>query len=76
MKKVGSSFKKVGAIFLGIVLLFLLFNVFSGSREGFYGGCVLGQKCTPKGATCQKTDREGNVTTNICVRNTWKPQQA
>jgi hypothetical protein len=39
MKKVGSSFKKVGAIFLGIVLLFLLFKMFRGSREFFTKKC-------------------------------------
>jgi hypothetical protein len=36
MKKVGFSLKKLGAILLGLVLLFLLFKMFSsGSREGF-----------------------------------------
>lgn len=43
MKKVGSSFKKLGGLFLGLVLLFLLFKMFSGSREGFkcarFAGC-------------------------------------
>ncbi len=78
MKKVGSSLKKVGAIFLGLVLLFLLFKMFSGTREGFYYGCQVGASCTNAGATCQITDPDGNVKTNFCVsqqgrKAIWQP---
>ena len=52
MKKVGSSLKKLGAIFLGLVLLFLLFKMFSGSREGFGSSCVSGGNCDSNDTTC------------------------
>ncbi len=36
MKKVGSSFKKLGGFFLILVILYFLFRIiFSSSREGF-----------------------------------------
>jgi hypothetical protein len=39
MKKIGSSFKKLGGFFLILVLLFLSFKMFSGSREFFTKKC-------------------------------------
>jgi hypothetical protein len=48
MKKVGSSLKNLGAIFLGVILLFLLFSMFSGTREGFAytnRGCTISTAC-------------------------------
>ena len=43
MKKVGSSLKKLGGLFLGLLILFLLFKMFSSSREGFTDhGCTVG----------------------------------
>jgi hypothetical protein len=77
MKKVGFSLKKLGAIFLGLVLLFLLFSMFSGSKEGFYYGCQVGASCTRVEDTCEVTDRDGNVKTNRCVKEgkklIWQP---
>jgi hypothetical protein len=52
MKKVGSSLKYLGAIFLGIVLLFLLFSMFRGSREGFGSACINGGNCDQNDTTC------------------------
>jgi hypothetical protein len=71
MKKVGSSFKKLGAIFLGLVLLFLLFSMFSGSKEGFYRDCGTsetdGSSCSTAGDTCTKVS--GGATIEIkCKR--------
>jgi hypothetical protein len=58
MKKVGFSLKKLGAIFLGIVLLFLLFKIFRSNREGFYRDCGTsetdGSSCSTAGDTCTK----------------------
>jgi hypothetical protein len=53
MKKVGSSLKNLGAIFLGLVLLFLLFLLFSNStREGFGSPCINGGSCDKSDTTC------------------------
>ena len=82
MKKVGSSFKKLGGFFLILVLLFLLFSMFSGSKEGFYYRCHPGDRCAPDGDTCQVKDPDGNVRTNVCMKQGsekllfWRPQQA
>jgi hypothetical protein len=64
MKKVGSSFKNLGAIFLGLVLLFLLFSMFSGTREGFAytdRGCTISTTCD-KSASDSKKICNGNGT--------------
>jgi len=82
MKKVGSSFKKLGGFFLILVLLFLLFSMFSGSKEGFYDGCQVGDTCKLYGKTCQVIGRDGGVIAiNKCDWNEakkliWVPQKA
>ena len=68
MKKVGSSFKKLGAIFLSIVLLFFLFSMFSGSREGF-GTCTVGNNCDKGESTCVDS---GPAAATICHETTNK----
>jgi hypothetical protein len=73
MKKVGSSLKKLSAIFLGLILLFLLFSMFSGTREGFYDwqdcGCTIG--------TCSSTNiRQVCNGAGTMARNTYKCKES
>ena len=72
MKKVGFSLKKLGAIFLGLVLLFLLFSMFGGSREGF--------ACSQRSTCVYGTDTtctSGNGQTLTCSQdNKWKRLKA
>ena len=66
MKKVGSSFKKLGGLFLGLLILFLLFKMFSGSREGFKCAqsisCNYGQDTTCTSAKGQNLTCKSNYT--------------
>lgn len=67
MKKVGSSFKKLGGLFLGLVLLFLLFKMFSGSREGFK--CAKSSSCNYQQDTNCTSEKGQNLTCKS--NNTW-----
>ncbi len=80
MKKIGSSFKNLGAIFLGLILLFLLFSMFSGSREGFAScGCTIGtctssnkdQKCNGAGNYAHIAYKCKEYTQNGKTRYSW-----
>jgi hypothetical protein len=58
MKKTGFSLKNVGGFLLILVILFFLFKIFSGSREGF--ACGKDQYCV-----CPDNPTE----TNTCINN-------
>lgn len=66
MNKVGSSFKSLGMFFLVLVLLFLLFKMFSGSREGFCAdtcsSSTLDQtKCGDSSSKCKYSWQRGYI---------------